>query len=35
MRRLSVRYEKRTDLNDAFLTLECALLALGHPAPLY
>ena len=30
MRRLAVRYERRADIHEAFLTLGCALLALNH-----
>lgn len=30
MRRLAVRYERRADIHEAFLTLSCALLAFNH-----
>ena len=30
MRRLAVRYERRADIHQAFLTLGCALLAFNH-----
>lgn len=34
MRRLAVRYERRADIYQAFLTLGCTLLALNHLARL-
>ena len=30
MRRLAIRYERRADIHQAFLTLGCALLAFNH-----
>ena len=34
MRRLAIRYERRADIYDAFLTLGCTLLAFNHLARL-
>ena len=30
MRRLTIRYERRADIHDAFLTLGCSLICFHH-----